>query len=311
MNSISDAEVQSSLGVMDVGVATTVPKPKRVARSRELAMLLENIDNLAPPSADPCDRDSKDDSGSCNPSIGSTSMCRPVKSYDIANGSKPTAAEDNVEFHTAIDAAASRNSSAYHDSSALLRVVDGAGCDAPNPSDCALQQQCINPLHNISSYRSKVGDSVVLIVTGAPGLVYGDIVYADDSSVAAAAVHAGLLALGETKSVCVYILGPYKGFVASIRNSIKSYSYPKWPGSFSFAPDALQQAAAAAAERKRLLLERRAAAKAAKSARDPNSSESSQASSSSDSEPVAAHWDTPVVPEHLQALAQIGANVCL
>lgn len=302
MNSTLDVEVQGAQHLKESDIAATAPKPKRIARSRELAMLLENIDNLAPPSANPSDRDF----------IGiAEGPCRPVQSYKIVNCNKLTQSEVTVKFRDSNDTPASRDSSA-HDSVAIYPDIDSPESDAPNSLDKAQQQQCNNPLHDISGYRSQVGASISLIVTGAPGLVYGDIVYSDDSSVAAAAVHAGLLSLGETKSVCVYILGPHKGFLASIRNNIQSYSYPKWPGSFSFVPDALQQATAAAAERKRVLVERRAAAKLAKATPalcDPNASEDdgSQSCSSSNSESIAAHWDTPAVPEHLLALADIGA----
>jgi hypothetical protein len=150
---------------------------------------------------------------------------------------------------------------------------------------------------------------MVLSVTGAPGLVYGDIIYSDDSSLAAAAVHAGLLSLGETKSVEVFILGAYKGFVSAFRNSIQSYSYPKWPGSFAFVVDAVEQASAAAAERKHALQQLRAARKAANvgpSLNDASFSAGSSSCSNSDSEPLAAHWHTPAVPAHLQALAENG-----
>lgn len=321
MNSEVPDEVQGVPHVdAEVTVEITAPKPKRIARSRELAMLLENITNLAPPSGCSSDRASSDDEY--------VSQRRVAKSAKVATSGKPMkklTTKHNHDSHTArIDAVASKAPSVSRDSSDSACAVDGAGCNPPDSFDCAprnitpaaslpsaQQPQCSDPSHNMSSYRSRVADSVTVSVTGASGLVYGDIIYADDSSLAAAAVHAGLLSLGETGSVRVYILGPYKGFVSSFRNNIKSHSYPKWPGSFSFVPDALQQAAAAAAERKRILLERRAAAKAAKclptrSNSNSSGSDSSRSCSSSDSEPVAAHWDTPAVPEHLQALAQIG-----
>jgi hypothetical protein len=59
---------------------------------------------------------------------------------------------------------------------------------------------------------------------GATGVVCGDIVYADDSSLAAAAVHAALLSVGESKCIRDFVLGSYKGFVSSVREDIESFS---------------------------------------------------------------------------------------
>jgi hypothetical protein len=258
--------------VKDLETITAIaPKPKPTARSRELAMLLENISNLAPEFSS--DTDSSD--------------------HACHSSQRVSKSSENGQSHNRLSAP--QASSAFEP------------CSRTQP-----QQQC-DPSHNVVSYRDQVGGFVDLSVTGATGLVYGDIVYADDSCLAAAAVHAGMLSVGETKSVRLYILGPHKGFVSSLRNGIKSHSYPKWPGSFAFAPDAREQATAAGAERKRVLQERRAAKKTGKNA--PASSNeiacgngSSQSCSSSDSEAAAAHLEIPAVAVHLQALAENGTS---
>jgi hypothetical protein len=246
-------------------------------------MLLENISNLAPSPVVSSDCDSGDDAGQPPQERSSAVAKTPAK-----NG---------------------------HSSERFSALVPSPALDQFSPSSsprCRAQnQQPCDPLHNIASYRAHVGGTVDLTVTGATGVVYGDIVYADDSSLAAAAVHAGVLSQGETKSLLLYILGPYKGFVSAVRNGVGSHSYPKWPGSFAFVPDALEQAAAAAAERKQALQERRAAKKAAKngasrSCGNTSESGSSQSCTSSDSERAAAHWDIPAVPKHLRALAEHG-----
>jgi len=61
---------------------------------------------------------------------------------------------------------------------------------------------------NLVGYRNRVGQTFEFTVTGAAsGAVWGTDVYTDDSTVARAAVHAGVVAVGETKNVTVTILG--------------------------------------------------------------------------------------------------------
>jgi hypothetical protein len=79
-------------------------------------------------------------------------------------------------------------------------------------------------LHNVSLIAGQVGKSVDVSVMGATDVVCGDIVYADDSSLAAAAVHAALLSVGESKCIRNFVLGPYKGFFSSVRNDIETFS---------------------------------------------------------------------------------------
>ena len=323
MNSTQDVVIPGGEAEEDAAaevaqIAAVVSKPKRTARSRELASLLENITNLAPSPVNSSDSDSSDDASVPRRLANRPKSGKANKRFS-APQVQPSAATATLEhLVTVSDAAAKMEPPFSCGPCAPSRDADDAGQSAGQGNSCDKMhpEQSSDPLHNVASYRCRLGDSVEVSVTGASGVVYGDIVYADDSNLAAAAVHAGLLSLGETKSIRIYILGPYKGFVASFRNDIKSHSYPQWPGSFAFAPDALEQAAAAAAKRKLAIQERRAAQKAANAGSaqsDANSSDSdgNGSSSGSDSEPVAAHWDTPAVPEHLQALAESGMLVVL
>jgi hypothetical protein len=85
----------------------------------------------------------------------------------------------------------------------------------------------------MSSMRGRSGSSFVVQVVGAAaGSVYGTGVYTDDSSIAAAAVHAGLLKPGELGLVRVTIEAAQDSYAGSERNGIKSRSYGKWEGSF-------------------------------------------------------------------------------
>ena len=85
----------------------------------------------------------------------------------------------------------------------------------------------------MSTMRGRTGTSFVVQVMGAAsGSVYGTGVYTDDSSIAAAAVHAGLLKPGELGFVRVTIDSARDSFAASESNGIKSQAYGKWEGSF-------------------------------------------------------------------------------
>jgi hypothetical protein len=89
---------------------------------------------------------------------------------------------------------------------------------------------------NLVGYRGKTGSVYQFTVTGANrGAVWGTDVYTDDSSVATAAVHAGVLAAGETKTVTVTLLPGQSSYAASARNGVSSASWGSWSGSYSFA----------------------------------------------------------------------------
>jgi hypothetical protein len=89
---------------------------------------------------------------------------------------------------------------------------------------------------NLTGYRTRVGQSFELSLTGSRsgGAIWGTDVYTDDSSVAAAAVHAGVIADGETKTVAVTILPGQGSYSGSTRNGVTSASWGSWGGSFSF-----------------------------------------------------------------------------
>ena len=72
-------------------------------------------------------------------------------------------------------------------------------------------------------------------ITGSvDGSVYGTDIYTDDSDISTAAVHAGVLRVGETKTIIVKILRDQESYVGSIQNVISSLSYVSWQGSYSF-----------------------------------------------------------------------------
>lgn len=89
---------------------------------------------------------------------------------------------------------------------------------------------------NLNSYLGQVGKVYTFRVTGFAGAgpVWGTDVYTLDSSLALAAVHAGLLKPGQTGTVRVKILAPQAAHASSVRNGVTSMAYGTFPGSFEF-----------------------------------------------------------------------------
>jgi hypothetical protein len=64
--------------------------------------------------------------------------------------------------------------------------------------------------------------------------VWGTDVYTDDSSVGAAAVHAGLITFAVGGTVTIRILPGRSSYTASTANGVTSLDYGVWDGSFEF-----------------------------------------------------------------------------
>ncbi|MDW5300448.1 MAG: LCCL domain-containing protein, partial [Sedimentibacter sp.] len=89
-------------------------------------------------------------------------------------------------------------------------------------------------------YQGKHGTVINLIVTGdKEGDVWGTDIYTDDSDVSAAAVHAGILKVGETKTISITILPGQSSYSGSLRNGVESGDYGEWDGSFKFNGDSM------------------------------------------------------------------------
>ncbi len=86
---------------------------------------------------------------------------------------------------------------------------------------------------NLTEYRDNAGETFRFQVTGnADQSVWGTDVYTDDSSLAAAAVHAGVLEDGEDGVVTVTILPGEDSYTGSDRNGVISMDYGSWAGSY-------------------------------------------------------------------------------
>ena len=87
---------------------------------------------------------------------------------------------------------------------------------------------------NLTDYRDRDMAPILFQVTGSTeGSVWGTDVYTDDSSLATAAVHAGILAGGETGVVFVTILPGRSSYAGSTRNGVTTCDYGSWYGSYS------------------------------------------------------------------------------
>ena len=89
--------------------------------------------------------------------------------------------------------------------------------------------------NNLTNYRDKAGQYFQFNLTGTlSGSVWGTDIYTDDSVLACAAVHAGVVLPGETKVVTVKILAGQSSYQGSVRNGVTTSSYGAWVGSYSF-----------------------------------------------------------------------------
>jgi hypothetical protein len=85
----------------------------------------------------------------------------------------------------------------------------------------------------LEEYRDRVGQTYFFKVVGATdGAVYGDDVYTDDSPLATAAVHAGVLKFGESGVVMVTILPGKASYGSSEKNGVSTVDYERWGGSY-------------------------------------------------------------------------------
>jgi hypothetical protein len=89
---------------------------------------------------------------------------------------------------------------------------------------------------NLMKYRGQVGQQFRFAITGtSDGTVWGsDNSYTLDSKLSTAAVHAGLLASGQRRTITVKIHGSKQSFRGSTSNGVTSSQWGPFDGSFSF-----------------------------------------------------------------------------
>jgi hypothetical protein len=92
------------------------------------------------------------------------------------------------------------------------------------------------PPDNLMKLQANIGKTYVFRVTGSmTGSLWGTDVYTSDSSLEAAAVHAGVLRPGQTGVVKVTFVAPPATFTGSTRHGVTSSAYFGFPGAFKVA----------------------------------------------------------------------------
>jgi hypothetical protein len=135
-----------------------------------------------------------------------------------------------------------------------LKLADVRELRSPSASDIEPANALPDP-GNVTSLMGQVGKTFVFRVTGAAGgggggmmiggpggiawaggggFVWGTDTYTLDSTLAVAAVHAGVLKAGQTGVVRVKIQGAQATFTGSTRNGVTSMGYGPYNGSFQF-----------------------------------------------------------------------------
>jgi hypothetical protein len=86
---------------------------------------------------------------------------------------------------------------------------------------------------NLVNFQNQVGKTFTFRVTGAiNGSIWGTDIYTADSNLASAAVHAGVLKVGQTKNVRVKIVASPQAFQGSSRHGVTTTGYGPYPGAF-------------------------------------------------------------------------------
>ncbi len=132
-----------------------------------------------------------------------------------------------------VDANAAGTTAVYD---AIVSVLGGPNITHPaqiiTPAADAPVLAASTPAGGMSAI-GQTGALVYFPLTGSTnaGQLWGTGIYTADSDVAAAAVHAGLLAPGQTATVGVYMMGWWPSYQGSTRNGMTSYG---WGGSWGF-----------------------------------------------------------------------------
>jgi hypothetical protein len=86
---------------------------------------------------------------------------------------------------------------------------------------------------SMSSFRNRIGKSFHFRVTGSTnGSVYGTDIYTADSTLAAAAVHAGVLRNGQTGIVKVTMMPGQQSYAGLNRHGVSSNGYSAYSSSY-------------------------------------------------------------------------------
>ena len=94
---------------------------------------------------------------------------------------------------------------------------------------------------DMKGYETMLDKTFRFRVTGKGASCWGTDQYTTDSSVGAAAVHAGLVKIGQTAVVQVKVVLPPLNFTGTTRNGITTRNWGSYPGAFEFVKPKKQQ----------------------------------------------------------------------
>jgi len=85
----------------------------------------------------------------------------------------------------------------------------------------------------LTGLQGQIGKVFAFRVTGAlQGNVWGTGTYTSDSTLAVAAVHAGVLRVGQTRTIKVRVVTPLTAYVGSTQNGVTTRGYGPWDGAY-------------------------------------------------------------------------------
>ncbi len=115
-----------------------------------------------------------------------------------------------------------------------LKLTDMRSLRVPGVGDEAAKIVHAGPdPGTLTTYQDKVGKTFHFRVTGATAaIIWGDGIYTTDSQLATAAVHAGVLKVGETGVVKVTIVPSPQTFSGSTKNGVTSQAYGLFPAAY-------------------------------------------------------------------------------
>lgn len=110
-------------------------------------------------------------------------------------------------------------------------VSDASTTPPPPPPPASCSSHPIAP----GSAASLSHGTYTYRVTGSYGSGYGTGIYSDDSNIAAMAVHAGIVSIGEEAVITLTRMGGQNSFQSSTQNGISTSYWDYWGGSYSLA----------------------------------------------------------------------------
>ena len=179
---------------------------------------------------------------------------------ELLNG----ATETQLSFQPSADASPGSVSEVVLDATVVSGALLGKTSQAtfliqvasnPDPEPPSQPEILPDPQSGVAGYRGQHDTVLYFEITGdLGGSIWGTGVYTDDSTLGTAAVHAGILEVGETAIVKVTILPGQESYESTEQNSVVSQSYGAWTGSYRIEASDLNQNV----EHPNILIERQA-----------------------------------------------------